>query len=1041
MAKLYTTMGQTGANGAPILSEQSSTSVPHTVPTPYPNIPMTSKLRPRPGASLVASAQRLTGKTVKRHTGGAKSWQEDAWEMYDLVGEERFLATTLAGRIAQARLFIGRSPANETEDPIPVTDNPAITDILNYIGGSAIGRAQMMLRLAVNLFVAGEGWVVGIPRFMLPESQRPPTSLIDRTTGTLAAPPGGYSPSASLDVADLDWRTLSVSEITMTTSNQLKIVLGESPEEVIECDPLDVFLIRVWRPHPRRYWQADSPTRSSLPVLRELVGLTMHISAQVDSRLAGAGMLIVPESAQRALKAKAGLDPNVDGDDDSDPFTEALMEAMIRPIEDRSSASALVPLVVTVPDDATGLFQYLTFAKPLDTEARNLRDEAIRRLALGQDAPPELLLGTGGMNHWGAWLVQEEVVTTHIEPPLALICDALTVQYLWPVLIDSGMTEEEAQTYLIWFDVNHMVLRPNRSTDAYKLHERGVLSDHALRDASGFDETDAPLSFALSQAVRLGLEMSRQYPSLMIGPGLPDLVRQIATVLDPSFDPATAEPMLRNQGPGGKGAALPETPVPGDPTPSTAPAPANGTGPTRSPPGAIGPPGTRQDAAPNGPTQGTGPPGLSASGTIYTGDPLFPTRALIPNLYGGKGSGRYPQGSGGDRGIDGNGVNVANTGPSINDNVTAALISRSRSSAPGATSLYDGNASVTNRLGRCYEMAGKFALDNPGSVLVHGTIQGEGYPPLDHAWVETPRQTIFEPTSGNEMTPQEFSTFFSPKVNQRYTTAQQNDVFLKYEHWGPYASESGASAPGVDASWSLAAHIGPNGKLTPERLALHESIINAALAGVVPNATGIPTVTFMGGGPASGKSTLLSMPRAGILAGKLAVQVSADDIKLKLPEMGIRMAAGDSMAAAYVHEESSLISHQLRDRATKAHLDIVLDGTGDTSIKAMKSKIYNAKKEGYSVKGVYVTVPVNLAVERATKRGIESGRFVPEAAIRAQHKSVSQVFPQIMGLMDSTSLYDTSGAQGSTPTLVVESIAGKTAIKDKVLWNSFLAKG
>src|SRR5699024_3375465 len=163
----------------------------------------------------------------------------------------------------------------------------------------------------------------------------------------------------------------------------------------------------------------------------------------------GAGMLLVPQSAQRALKSAAGYDET----DETDLLTESLMEAMMTPISDRSSASAVVPLVVTVPDEAVDKFQHISFASPLDDEARELRDEAIRRLALGQDAPPELLLGTGGMNHWGAWLVREDVVTTHLEPTLALISDALTTQYLWPVIDQTmDMDEVERESYVIWYD-------------------------------------------------------------------------------------------------------------------------------------------------------------------------------------------------------------------------------------------------------------------------------------------------------------------------------------------------------------------------------------------------------------------------------------------------------------------------------------------------------------------------------------------------------------------------------------------------------------
>src|SRR5690606_9868382 len=321
--------------------------------------------------------------------------------------------------------------------------------------------------------------------------------------------------------------------------------------------------IRVWHPHPRRAWEADSPTRSSLPVLRELVGLTMHISAQVDSRLAGAGVFVVPASAAKALKIAAGVDEN----SNEDPFTDALIEAMMTPINVRSSAAALVPLVATVPDEATDKFQYFSFSSTLDTEARQLREEAIRRLALGQDAPPELLLGTAGMNHWGAWLVREDVVSTHIEPPLALICDALTMQYLRPALQSLGV--HDADEYVVWYDVSHMITRPNRATDAQALHDKGVLSDEALRAANGFDDNDAPQDHT-DPALEIVLRMVGQAPSLAGDPGIPVLVQQIREAMA-GITPEAGN--VSDVPAGGGGTTAPADGIPqtdGDPAPAVA---------------------------------------------------------------------------------------------------------------------------------------------------------------------------------------------------------------------------------------------------------------------------------------------------------------------------------------------------------------------------------------------------------------------------------------------------------------------------------------
>jgi hypothetical protein len=483
--------------------------------------------------SLVASARRLTAKEIKRKGSGAKAaeWQEDAWDMFDLVGEQRFLATTLANRLGQARFFVGKMPENSTEDITPETSGAA-HDIFMSMAGKREHFKQMVTRLGMNLFMPGDGYLVGLP----PKGGQEVDA--SEPTPEQGIGPLGADPIGEIDIDTLEWRMLSVSECSID-GNSGDVTISGYGEGKTKYSADDIVLIRVWRSHPKVWWDADSPTRSSLPVLRELVGLTMHISAQVDSRLAGAGLLLVPTSAEAAMRAAAGANSDLD-EGSLSPFAEALMDAMIAPINDRSNASAVVPLTVSVPDESIDKFRHMSFAGPLDAEARELRDEAIRRLALGQDCPPELLLGVGGMNHWGAWLVREDVVTTHLEPPLALICDAITTQFLWPVLEQQGV--EDFEQYAVWYDVDHLVQRPGKAEDAKWAKENGLISDESSRDALGFDESDAPKVDANDPVKELVLEMLRTAPSLAQNPGLPVLAQQIRDMLDGKDTPLPGQP-------------------------------------------------------------------------------------------------------------------------------------------------------------------------------------------------------------------------------------------------------------------------------------------------------------------------------------------------------------------------------------------------------------------------------------------------------------------------------------------------------------------
>jgi hypothetical protein len=152
------------------------------------------------------------------------------------------------------------------------------------------------------------------------------------------------------------------------------------------------------------------------------------------------------------------------------------------------------------------------------------------------------------MNHWGAWLVKEDTITTHVEPPLARFCDALTTQFLHPMLeARGGFTEEQAADYVVHYSVQHLISRPNNTADAFTAHERGVINDDALRRETGFTDTDAPDDGNMDAAVAMVLAMVQQTPALAANPGMPALLGQVREVLagrtgEPIGQAAPAEP-------------------------------------------------------------------------------------------------------------------------------------------------------------------------------------------------------------------------------------------------------------------------------------------------------------------------------------------------------------------------------------------------------------------------------------------------------------------------------------------------------------------
>jgi len=476
--------------------------------------------------AFLAAARKIATTKVTRSR--VSDGSQEAWDLRDLVGEVRFITNTVASKGSRAKLFVARVPANLEDDPVPLRSGPAYDAWRQFI--SFTDMRELIKRALSNYQVSGEGYLAGVPG-----------SLLDA------------------DNDEIQWHLLARGEVKKDypTAGAVELkVLGAK----IETTLAEVTLIETWNPHPADSARPDSPVLSAMPILREIVGLTMHVSAQIDSRLSGAGMLVIPQSALMAITSED------EGDEGDDPFTAALLEAMSTALSDQSSAAAKVPVTVTVPDEATGKFEHLKFWTDLDEEARPLREEGLRRLALAMDCPPDLLLGQSDMNHWGAWVSREETVQSHIEPLLDILVRTITQEYLWSALIDAyGMTPEEAHKYVVWYSTTHLISRSNRTQDALNLHQRGVISDEALRNTADFDEKDAPPVLVTDPATKIALDLVKASPGLASAPGLIQLTLDVQTILDAGGDAADLGRALTPDEEATKQDGLPEQPAEGLP--------------------------------------------------------------------------------------------------------------------------------------------------------------------------------------------------------------------------------------------------------------------------------------------------------------------------------------------------------------------------------------------------------------------------------------------------------------------------------------------
>lgn len=396
--------------------------------------------------AIVAAAQRILPDLYRNMRIPTQAWQSEAWRQYDINGELAFGARWLGSALSRCKLV-----AYDVDDAGHLTQPTKDQDVIDLVkgfAGSPTKQTQLLQSMGPHMTVPGDCYIIA-------------------TVGK----DGNFS----------KWCVYSTQEVRPVGTDSVIVDIGDG--NPITYSLTENLIIRVYRPHPRRSWEADSPTRSALPVLREMEQLTKHIFATIDSRLAGAGILLLPSELD--FPAPEGeIEPG------ETPFLALLSEAMMTSIQDRGSAKAVVPIVAQGPKDAiSGATWLVSPASELTPVVAELRDKAIRRLALDLDMPPEALLGGGDANHWGQWAIEEQGIKLHITPVMTLICDAFTEGYLVPGLKALGKDEK---AFVIWFDPSDLVLRPNRGTDAKDAYDRGELSGEALRRYLGFDESDAP---------------------------------------------------------------------------------------------------------------------------------------------------------------------------------------------------------------------------------------------------------------------------------------------------------------------------------------------------------------------------------------------------------------------------------------------------------------------------------------------------------------------------------------------------------------------
>ena len=412
-------------------------------------------------SALVASVSPERRQRAAGSTRSARDWQGRALFYYDNVGEIHYAATWYGNGMSKVRFYIEeRDDAGEAEE----SEDAEIAGFIDRIRDFAGERDTILKPYGQLMFLNGECFLfVSLNEW--DEEEWCVLSVME-----LKRVDGGYERSLP------DGNTKVYREAKAGDDGSFSLGKDEA------------IAYRIWNRHPRSTYVADSPLLGVMNVCEEVYTLTQTISARSRSRLAGAGILAIPNTL-------GFVRPSGEPDDDPDQvdFVTELTEAMMTPIEDPLHAGSVVPLVVEGDPESIDKIKHITFHDPGDKwPEEGLRVQSVERLAAGLDLPIEVLLGTGDANHWTAWKIDEDAWKAHLQPFVEAFCRNLTAGYLWPSMISAGKTREEARRYRIGYDAAELIVAPDRTDDTLQLWDRYAISNERLVEEFGFCEDDMP---------------------------------------------------------------------------------------------------------------------------------------------------------------------------------------------------------------------------------------------------------------------------------------------------------------------------------------------------------------------------------------------------------------------------------------------------------------------------------------------------------------------------------------------------------------------
>lgn len=401
-------------------------------------------------------------------------WQQRALTYIDSVPELSYSSRFYSRMLRNLRIYPATMQADGTTKPI---EDGMPVEMLARLKGKDGTMKQILGNFGRLMFATGEGNLLGV----------------------------------NLGTEEEYWMFVWLDEVIVETTGGREVdriiwrpVLG-GEERTFTSEEAQVY--RFWTPHPRRSGEADSPMRSVLEVAEELIILTAAVRSTAVSRTV-AGLLLMPSEM-----APLPAEPAGDEDEETDPFVDEMLSHLESQIEDAGAAAASAPWVIWGAYELLDRIRRIDLHDPqTDYMERDLRAEAVTRMARGLDYPPEVLTGFSSANHWAAKQIFDDMWRSHGAAVADQFTGDINDAYLRPGLRDAGYQGWES--VVVAYDESKVVLPADQSGDADAAFDRGAISNAGYRRLKNIpedyspskDEHDEYLAVKLRDGALIGIE-------------------------------------------------------------------------------------------------------------------------------------------------------------------------------------------------------------------------------------------------------------------------------------------------------------------------------------------------------------------------------------------------------------------------------------------------------------------------------------------------------------------------------------------------------